>query len=347
MYIYCICFTLFLDDLRRALVNRLKPYIRNARPTGVELGSGTYGSVIELLHCGEIVAGKKFKINISAADMQALTDKLLGEMILMMQIRHPNIVESKGVCFIAKHPLPVLLMERLMSSLHAYIQDPVNLNLQLTRKISFLRDVATGVCHLHDHVPVIIHRDLTAKNVLLDTKLNAKICDFGNSRVMDLDPDVTPESFTSLPGTLDYMPPEALGERSEYDPSLDMFSFGHLALFTVTQSSVKVLPPTYNDEYGLHARSEVKRRYESICKIEDMLGAEHKVLFLIKQCLHNRPAQRPHAKELVKALHSILSSMESTCKYTEYDTLHYMCFCQLLIQTFPDCTSILSSEDPH
>lgn len=297
-------------DLRRALTTRLKPYTINARPTGVELGSGTYGSVIELIHCHEKVAGKRFKIS-SAAHIPSVMEKLCGEMILMMQIHHPNIVESKGVCFLASHPLPVLLMERLMGSLHAYLLDPANFNLKLTRKLSFLCDVASGLYYLHNHVPVVIHRDLTAKNVLLNSKLTAKICDFGNSRVMDLDPDVTPETFTSVPGALDYMPPEAHGVHTEYDPSLDVFSFGHLALVIMIQSTIKVLPPTYNDGSELHARSEVKRRSESILKVEEMLGNEHKLMLLMKQCLHNRPAQRPHTVELLECLQMLLSSVEN------------------------------------
>ena len=35
-------------DLQRTLEDQLKPYIKNATPTGGVLGSGTYGSVIEL-----------------------------------------------------------------------------------------------------------------------------------------------------------------------------------------------------------------------------------------------------------------------------------------------------------
>ena len=149
----------------------------------------------------------------------------------MMQIHHPNIVESKGVCFLADHPLPVLLMERLMCSLHAYILNSANINLKLTRKLSFLYDLANGLGYLHNHTSVMIHHDLTARNVLLDLKLSTRICDFEDSRVMDLDPDVSPETFTSVPGTLDYiMHLEAHGTHTEYDPSLDVFSFGHLAL---------------------------------------------------------------------------------------------------------------------
>ena len=300
-------------DLRRALVAQLKPYTRKARPTGTVLGSGTYGQVIELTSARETVAGKVFK-TLSGAHVPIVLKRLCGEMILMMQVHHPNIVQSKGLCFQVNLHLPVLLMERLMSSLHAYLLDPHNANLPLKRKVSILRDVASGLAYLHSHTPAIIHRDLTAKNVLLDSELTAKIADFGNSRIMDLDPAASPETFTSLPGTLEYMPPEAHGGSAKYDPSLDVFSFGHLALFTITQSPVRpLLSYSYSDAEGLHYRSELKRRKRFVEKAEQLLSENHSLVAVIKQCLHNNPALRPRTGELLTRLQEMLTPGELGC----------------------------------
>ena len=87
-------------------------------------------------------------------------------------------------------------------------------------------------------------------------QLMAKITDFGNSRFVDLDPHATPTNFTLMPGTQEYMPPEAQevsapGTSQQYSPSLDIFSFGHLSLFTIIQTQVTVLPPTYTDNEGI------------------------------------------------------------------------------------------------
>ena len=291
--------------LPKPLDHQLKPYERKAKPTGIELGSGTYGTVIELRSAGEIVAGKVFKTSLT-------TDhhKLCGELSLMAQVHHPNIVQCKGVCRLEDQTMPVLLMERLMSSLHAYLLDPIRSNLALERKVSILHDVASGLKYLHSNKPTIIHRDLTAKNVLLDSELTAKIADFGNARIMDLDPETTPETFTSLPGTRDYMPPEAEG-GTKYDSSLDVFSFGHLSLFTIIQSPVHpLLPSTYTDDEGLHARSEVKRREQYLEKAEELLGEEHSLVVLVKQCLHNYPAQRPQTADLVTRLQDTSHTLE-------------------------------------
>ena len=207
--------------------------------------------------------------------------------------------------------MPVLLMERLMTSFHAYLLDPTNFNMTLLRKLAILHDVASGLVYLHSHTPAIIHRDLTGKNVLLNSELTAKIADFGNARIMDLDAEATPETFTSLPGTLEYMPPEAQGGSPKYDPSLDVFSFGHLLLFTIIQAPVHpLLPSTYTDAEGLlHARSEVKRREVYLGKAEQLLQEEHPLVVLVKQCLHNYTARRPQTAKLATTLQDILSTM--------------------------------------
>ena len=314
MYLPCLHTSTFPPppaDLRRALVRQLKPYTRKATPTGALLGSGTYGSVIELTSAGETVAGKVFRMS-STVRLQAIANRVCGELIMMTQLHHPNIVQCKGVSLQVDQPLPVLLMEQLMSSLHAYLLHPDNSNLIVDRKVSILRDTASGLDYLHSHTPAIIHRDLTAKNVLLDSQLRAKIADFGNSRMMDLDPNSSPETLTSLPGTLEYMPPEVQGGRVTYDPSLDVFSFGHLSLFTITQTPVRpLLPPNYPDSTGeLRGRSEVKRRVLFVEAAEQLLSENQSLVALIKQCLHNNPAQRPHTGELVTRLQEMLTHGE-------------------------------------
>ena len=254
------------------------------------------------------MAGKIFRMS-ARRQLQEIANRVCGEVIMMLQLSHPNIVQCKGVSLLVDQPLPVLLMERLKTSLHAYLLHQDNSNLPLKRKVSILLDTASGLDYLHSRTPAIIHRDLTAKNVLLDSELRAKITDFGNSRIMDLDPESTPETLTSLPGTLEYMPPEALGSNASYDPSLDVFSFGHLSLFIITQTQVTPHPPTYTDDDGIvHGRSEVKRREEIVKSAEQLLSDIPSLVVVIKQCLHNNSAQRPRTAELITILSEIITS---------------------------------------
>ena len=151
----------------------------------------------------------------------------------MSNLRHPNIVQFLGICFMQDTFLPLLVMEKLEESLHDLLDSVPNIPLILKR--SMLEDIVRGLHYLHVHDPIIIHRDLTAKNVLLTSSLVAKISDLGNSRMVRLQPGQLVQTLSRYPGTLVYMPPEALDASARYGPSLDMFSFGHLALFTLTQ----------------------------------------------------------------------------------------------------------------
>ena len=185
---------------------------------------------------GLVCAGKKIHdilIDAANAGVENVAGKYVQECQLMSDLRHPNITLFLGVYFLPDCQLPVLLMERLDENLDNLIETVSNIPLALKRSI--LEDVSRGLLYLHQHTPQIIHRDLTAKNVLLTSSFVAKITDFGKSRIVNLQPGQLARTLSRLPGTMLYMPPEALEASSRYGPSLDVFSFGHLALFVGLQ----------------------------------------------------------------------------------------------------------------
>ena len=161
-----------------------------------------------------------------------VVDNYIKECQLIATINHTNIVQFVGLCKLpSESELPLLVMELMKSNLHDYLLDDANANIPLSLKQSILEDVARGLSYLHNFRIPIIHRDLTASNVLLDSALIAKISDFGNSRF--LPKDFNPAKLSKMPGTMVYMPPEAITQH--YGTKLDIFSFGVLALFTLTQ----------------------------------------------------------------------------------------------------------------
>ena len=154
---------------------------------------------------------------------------------LMAEMRHPHIVQFLGLCFLEGSALPVLVMELLDSSLDDLLESSKFPGLPLALKQSLLTDVARGLVYLHTHNPPIVHRDLSARNILLTSSLAAKISDLGNARIVNLQPGQLARTLTCVPGTHVYMPPESFDQHSRYGPRLDIFSFGHLTLFTLTQ----------------------------------------------------------------------------------------------------------------
>ena len=188
---------------------------------------------------GQVCAGKKIHevlLDVGNVGIQDLVTKYVQECQMMSDLCHPNITLFMGVCFLSNCQLPVLVMERLEGSLDDLLETVPNTPLIL--KQSILEDVARGLLYLHEHTPPIIHRDLTAKNVLLTSSLIAKITDFGNSRLTNVQPGQLAQTLSRNPGTLVYMSPEALTSSARYGPSLDIFSFGHLAIFVGIQVSI-------------------------------------------------------------------------------------------------------------
>lgn len=192
-----------------------------------------------------VCAGKKLHetlINVENEGVAKIAQKYQQECQLMSSLRHPNITMFLGICFLPSCRLPILVMERLETSLDDLLEHLPNIPLSLKRSI--LEDVASGLLYLHTRQPQpVIHRDLTSRNVLVTSLLTAKITDMGNSSIIDLRPGQVAKTLSKLPGTLVYMPPEALSDTHRYGPSLDVFSFGHLALYCVIQVSNYVNTP--------------------------------------------------------------------------------------------------------
>ena len=182
-----------------------------------------------------------------------------------------------------------LVMERMSTDLGKYVEDTPNI--PLSTKLSILYDVSNGLLYLHDMN--ILHRDLTAKNVLLTENLQAKIADLGVSKLISVQQHMA-LAQTQAPGSLNYMPPEALKENPKYDQKIDIFSFGHLAIYVVIQEfpnvyEVTITPAVFSQ--GIHQRL---RRQKSL----DKVGKDHCLYALITRCLSDAPEKRPLTEDV-------------------------------------------------
>ena len=300
--------------------SELQPFVLlNVRLTGTRIGAGAYGSVDEAQIPGAICAVKKIhdifqdRSEIPAADIQRATTQFVAECKMMSTLRHPHIVQFLGVCFFTGSRLPALAMERLVISLHDLLvpetDEPQSKFLSLGLKCSILRDVARGLVYLHDRSRPIIHRDLSARNVLLNSAMVAKIADLGVARILPRMKAAA--TMTKAPGASIYMPPEACAatasdeEQSKYDASIDVFSLGVVAIFTLSQTfPCNLMVATYVDmESGLlKTRTELERRGQYMQKIYSQLHTSHPLIQMIQQCLHNAPAKRPGIRQVLQLL---------------------------------------------
>ncbi len=176
------------DGLRDA--PQLQPFLLpNVRPTVRTIGRGSYGTVEELDVDGLLCAGKKLHdvlVERGNYGTPSILRKFVEECSLLSNLRHPHIVQFLGICFLDGSDLPVQVMEYLPYCLDSLLEGAERVDIPLPTKCSILSDTAQGLNHLHARRPPVIHRDLTAKNVLLNAAMRGKIADLGVARILNL-----------------------------------------------------------------------------------------------------------------------------------------------------------------
>ena len=207
--------------------------------------------------------------------------------------------------------LPVLLMELLDESLTKMLERSQR-SLAYYVEVDICHDIALAVAYLHSND--IIHRDLSSNNVLIMAKSRAKVTDFGMSKLAGAVPRMTP--LTMCPGTLAYMPPEALHEPPIYTKKLDCFSEGVIMIQVCTRlwpepgPRTKTVPfpasPTGMTEVPV---LELERRKNHI----DMIDRGHGLLPIAMDCLHYQENERPSSEELCQRL----ADLKETREYRE------------------------------
>ena len=302
--------------------HKLAQYEIKSLLKGESKGFGCYGKVYKVTVDGLPRIAKRlhdiFLTNeISDADKDTVRERFYNECLLLSQLDHPNVVEFVGVHF-DRHSDVSLVMECLHTDLEHFLQANQSNNVPISVKLSILLDVSCGLLYLHTQLnEPLIHRDLNAGNVLLTVDNRAKIADLGTAKLLDSHL-ISGAVQTVCPGAIDYMPPEALQESPVYGTALDVFSFGHLSLYVTLQMYPKVFDVSDNrDEMALALKNDelqILRRKRWLYMIYHDYCHLHSI---IKQCLFDKPGQRPETKILKSTMKSLCvkhpKSFEDMC----------------------------------
>ncbi|PNT76834.1 L-type lectin-domain containing receptor kinase IV.1 isoform X1 [Brachypodium distachyon] len=189
------------------------------------LGAGGFGKVYKgVLRKSKLeVAVKK----ISHESRQGMKE-FIAEVVSIGRLRNRNLVQLLGYC---RRKGELLLVYEFMpnGSLDKYLHlgEDMPVLLDWPKRFHVIRGVASGLLYIHDKwEKVVIHRDIKASNVLLDSEMNGRLGDFGLSRLYDHGTD--PQT-THVVGTMGYLAPELI-RTGKASTLTDVFAFGAFLL---------------------------------------------------------------------------------------------------------------------
>ncbi|KDO25295.1 TKL protein kinase [Saprolegnia parasitica CBS 223.65] len=275
------------------------------------LVKGGYGVVFHATFGKQDVAMKQL-LPSKAKDAAAIQD-FMNEIRLCARLEHPKIVKFVGISWSTLQDLAVL--SEFMSNgdvtglirkerkrpegsrlLHWFPQGSFP-----ATKTSISADTADALVYLHSFQPTVIHRDLKSKNVLLSETWEAKLSDFGISRVTSLE-----ESMTSNIGTIAWIAPEVL-TGGRYTEKADIYSFG------VLMAELDTLQVPYADLLGKASENGFSNARLAMMVSEGELqpsfteSMPSELLALARECLSFHDNDRPSAIQLSYKLHKILN----------------------------------------
>lgn len=217
----------------------------------------------------------------SENDDQIDVDKIrrfFGEYEFISKMNHPNVIKTFGFCFGDRLSRPSILLEFCPFCLSKCVK-----KLSVSEKVRVVFEIAVAMKHIHSLG--VIHRDLKPENILLDSEKHVKISDFGIATLVSLRTQT--ESMTRGVGTLKYMAPELLNESGKYTEKVDVYAFGVVAFFVLTNGD---FPKISVIEIGNGKMAKIPESVNEISKN------------LIKKCWARVPDDRPSFDEIVELI---------------------------------------------
>ncbi|KAM5577997.1 hypothetical protein ABKV19_008357 [Rosa sericea] len=274
-----------------------------------KIGEGGFGPVYKgTLNDGRVIAVKQ----LSAASQQG-KNEFVAEIATISAVRHNNLVNLHGFCTEGVKRLLVYEYLENKSLDHALFGKR---SLNWSSRFDICLGVAKGLTYLHEESRVrIVHRDVKASNILLDSNLIPKISDFGLAKLYD---DKKTHISTRVAGTIGYLAPE-YAMRGHLTQKTDVFAFGVLALEIVSgrPNSDRSLEGEmiYLLEWAWHLHGN-KREVELVdSRLSEFNEEEARRITKIGLlCTQTSPMQRPPMSRVVGMLSGDIEVMTVTSK---------------------------------
>ncbi|MED6143505.1 hypothetical protein PIB30_006763 [Stylosanthes scabra] len=282
----------------------LKKATNNFDEKNNKLGQGGFGVVYR----GTLPQEKlQVAVKMFSRDKMKSTDDFLAELTIINRLRHKHLVKLLGWCH--KNGVLLLVYEYMPNGSldnHIFFEEGTSktpLSWHLRYKI--ISGVASALHYLHnEYDQKVIHRDLKASNIMLDSDFNARLGDFGLARAIENEKTSYAE-LEGVPGTIGYIAPECFHTGKATRES-DVYGFGAVLLEVVCGQR----PYTKNLDYQflvdwvwhLHREGQILEAVDP--RLENEFEAEEaeRVLKLGLACSHPIASERPKMQTIVQII---------------------------------------------
>uniref|UniRef100_A0A8C2ZFD6 cyclin-dependent kinase n=1 Tax=Cyclopterus lumpus TaxID=8103 RepID=A0A8C2ZFD6_CYCLU len=168
-----------------------------------ELGEGSYGKVYKAREVGEkqrLLAVKKFNIRGDSSE-NGIPAFMIREVALLRKMKyfnHPNIVEllEASAVPVGRSLDLTLVLEYIDQDLSTYLSKVPASGLSRDCIKDVMQQLLRGLDFLHTNM--VLHRDLKPENVLISSRGEVKIADFGLARIYTFNIALTPAVSRSV-----------------------------------------------------------------------------------------------------------------------------------------------------
>ncbi|XP_057489097.1 serine/threonine-protein kinase STY13-like [Actinidia eriantha] len=279
------------------------------------IARGTYGTVYRGTYDSRDVAVKLLDWGedgmATSAETAALRASFRQEVAVWHKLDHPNVTKfvgaSMGTSNLKIPPenrssdsnttLPpracCVVVEYLPGgTLKKFIYSNRKKKIAFKVVIQLALDLSRGLSYLHSQK--IVHRDVKAENMLLDSPRALKIADFGVARVEA----PNPQDMTGETGTLGYMAPEVL-DGKPYNRKCDVYSFG-ICLWEIYCCDLPYPDLSFAEVSSAVVRQNLRPDIPRCCPSA--------LANIMKKCWDANPEKRPDMNEVVRLLEAIDTS---------------------------------------
>lgn len=192
---------------------------------------------------------------------------------------------------------------------HLYETSSQN-TLNWKHRCKILAGVASALHYLqNEYDQKVVHRDLKASNILLDSDFNARLGDFGLARALDQERNSYAElELAGVPGTMGYVAPECF-HTGKATPESDVFGFGAVVLEIVCGRSPGIKILHEHHQYSLvdwvwmmHREGRIEEAIDKRLNDDYVFDEANQLLLLGLACSHPIASERPQTQAICQII---------------------------------------------